>query len=385
MTRTEASWTVLVVVMPTKRRTDTGHTPPGIADNTDDMVRPTARVLALLELLQAGGTHTVADLAQRLAVDERTVRRYVEHLRDLDVPVDAVRGRYGGYRLARHYRMPPLMLTDEEALAVVWALLLSRQSGSGQRLCLRCRARWPRCAACCPRRSHDGSTPSSTPSASPRPGTTTARPVTSRADDGSAHSPAGPGRSGERPAPGHVRVHGAAGPGGAALRAAARCRGPPRPAVPHRIRRHAAGPADIPPRPHRPACACSRAPSPRRPIPTRCSRSSARCRAAPWRHDVSFRIRADIAHVRTRIPETLASVTPASADAGTGDGWLRVFLRAERLEWVAGTLAMLDRPFVIESPQALRDMVAALGQRLIAAAGADNGDRAARNCRRPPS
>ena len=51
------------------------------------MTRPTARVLALLELLQAGGTRTVAELAERLGVDERTVRRYVDHLLDLDVPV----------------------------------------------------------------------------------------------------------------------------------------------------------------------------------------------------------------------------------------------------------------------------------------------------------
>src|SRR3954468_3026268 len=102
-----------------------------VSGDTREMVRPTARVLALLELLQGGGTHTVADPARRLAVDERTVRRYAEHLRDLDIPVDAVRGRYGGYRLARHYRMPPLMLTDEEGLAVVWGLLLSRRSGSG--------------------------------------------------------------------------------------------------------------------------------------------------------------------------------------------------------------------------------------------------------------
>ena len=42
------------------------------------MVRPTARLLALLEILQAGGTHTAADLANRLDVDERTVRRYVD-------------------------------------------------------------------------------------------------------------------------------------------------------------------------------------------------------------------------------------------------------------------------------------------------------------------
>jgi len=49
-------------------------------------------VLTLLELLQSGGVRTVAELADRLRVDERTVRRYVEHLIDLDVPVES-RGR----------------------------------------------------------------------------------------------------------------------------------------------------------------------------------------------------------------------------------------------------------------------------------------------------
>jgi predicted DNA-binding transcriptional regulator YafY len=93
------------------------------------MTRPTARVLALLEALQSGGTRTVADLAARLEVDERTVRRYIEHLKDLDVPVRSVRGRYGGYRLAPGFRMPPLMLTDEEALAVLLGLITGRRSG----------------------------------------------------------------------------------------------------------------------------------------------------------------------------------------------------------------------------------------------------------------
>lgn len=50
------------------------------------MPRPTARVLALLEILQNGGTRSVPDLAERLGVDERTVRRYVTHLLDLDIP-----------------------------------------------------------------------------------------------------------------------------------------------------------------------------------------------------------------------------------------------------------------------------------------------------------
>src|SRR5689334_2386988 len=96
---------------------------------TSGMPRPTARVLALLELLQSGGLRTVAELADRLAVDERTVRRYIDHLVDLDVPVESVRGRYGGYRLRPGYRMPPLMLSDDEALAVLLGLVAGRRAG----------------------------------------------------------------------------------------------------------------------------------------------------------------------------------------------------------------------------------------------------------------
>jgi len=93
------------------------------------MTRPTARVLALLEILQAGGTRTASDLAVRLEVDERTVRRYVDHLIDLDIPVRSVRGRYGGYRLTPGYRIPPLMLTDDEALAVLLGLVAGLRAG----------------------------------------------------------------------------------------------------------------------------------------------------------------------------------------------------------------------------------------------------------------
>ena len=90
------------------------------------MARPTARVLALLELLQAGGQHTVGTLAARLDVDERTVRRYAGHLLDLGIPIDVTRGRYGGYRLAPGFKLPPLMFTDDEAVAVVLGLATSR-------------------------------------------------------------------------------------------------------------------------------------------------------------------------------------------------------------------------------------------------------------------
>jgi hypothetical protein len=75
------------------------------------------------------GVRTVAELAGRLGVDGRTVRRYVDHLLDLDVPVESVRGRFGGYRLAPGHRMPPLTLNDEEALAVLLGLVAGRRAG----------------------------------------------------------------------------------------------------------------------------------------------------------------------------------------------------------------------------------------------------------------
>lgn len=94
------------------------------------MVRPTARVLAMLEMLQAGRQRTVGEFADRLGVDERTVRRYAQHLTDLGIPVQAERGRYGGYRLSRGHKLPPLMLTDEEAVAVALGLGVVARGGS---------------------------------------------------------------------------------------------------------------------------------------------------------------------------------------------------------------------------------------------------------------
>ncbi|MCW2945637.1 MAG: helix-turn-helix, type 11 [Actinoallomurus sp.] len=93
------------------------------------MSHPTTRVLAMLELLQAGREMTGPALAERLGVDERTVRRYALRLADLGIPVEARRGRYGGYRLLPGYKLPPLMLTDDEAVAVVLGLLVGQRLG----------------------------------------------------------------------------------------------------------------------------------------------------------------------------------------------------------------------------------------------------------------
>ena len=93
------------------------------------MYHPTTRLLAVLELLQSRGRIGGGELARRLEGDERTVRRYVTMLRDLGIPVEAELGRYGAYRLRPGFKLPPLMFTNEEALAVVLGLLAARRLG----------------------------------------------------------------------------------------------------------------------------------------------------------------------------------------------------------------------------------------------------------------
>lgn len=87
------------------------------------MTRPATRVLALLELLQTHGRLSGADIAQRLDVDRRTVRRYVAALEELGIPVTSEQGRHGGYLLVPGFKLPPLMFNDEEAMALALGLL----------------------------------------------------------------------------------------------------------------------------------------------------------------------------------------------------------------------------------------------------------------------
>lgn len=83
---------------------------------------PTGRALQLLSLLQTHRFWPCAELAARLEVTERTVRRDLDRLRELGYPVDSTSGKYGGYRLAAGTHVPPLVLDDEEAVAVAIGL-----------------------------------------------------------------------------------------------------------------------------------------------------------------------------------------------------------------------------------------------------------------------
>jgi predicted DNA-binding transcriptional regulator YafY len=98
------------------------------------MPQPTVRVLALLELLQARGTTSGSTLAQALGVDRRTLRRYIAMLEDLGIPITSTQGRFGGYQVVPGFKLPPMMFTDDEALALAVGLLAARGLGLAQTL-----------------------------------------------------------------------------------------------------------------------------------------------------------------------------------------------------------------------------------------------------------
>ena len=93
------------------------------------MLTPTSRLLELLELLQAQPAVTGREIADRLGIDARTVRRYITALRDLGIPVAGQRGAGGGYAMRPGFRLPPLMLSDDEAVAVALGVVAAGRLG----------------------------------------------------------------------------------------------------------------------------------------------------------------------------------------------------------------------------------------------------------------
>ncbi|MFH9865098.1 helix-turn-helix transcriptional regulator [Streptomyces lydicus] len=326
------------------------------------MSRPTGRVLTLLELLQSGGTRTVAELADRLGVDGRTVRRYVDQLLDLDVPVESVRGRYGGYRLAPGYRLPPLMLSDDEALAVLLGLAAGRRAGltttertASETASAKIRRVLPQHLARRLDMLLDSLAFTDQPGefAAPDAGVLLTladavrhrRPVSLKYVDGD-------GRRSERT----LHAYGI---------------------VAHAGRWYVTGTdagigEDRTFRLDRIADARTLPGSFEEPgSPDPAQRVLAGFATAAYRHEVTVRIHGTVEQIRARLPASVASLAeyePTAGEDRSAERWRRVELRAERLDWLPPALAAIDRPFVIERPDELRDLVVAFADRLASSA-----------------
>ncbi len=91
---------------------------------------PTSRALLALELIQGSPGITADRLADKLGVSERAARRYIGILREAEIPIESARGPYGGYRVGRGLRLPPLMFSAAEALGLVMAVLDGHHNAS---------------------------------------------------------------------------------------------------------------------------------------------------------------------------------------------------------------------------------------------------------------
>lgn len=305
-------------------------------------------MLALLEILQSGGTHSVGRLAARLRVDERTVRRYVEHLSDLGVPVEGVRGRYGGYRLAPGYRMPPLMFTDAEAVATVVGLVAGRRTGVVTEAAESAAAKVRRVL----------------PSA-----------LAGRLDAllETLALTAGPARATESPETGILLAVAQAARDRRPLVIAYAGRGErtlrPYGVVAHSGRWYVTGADSVSgevrtfrlDRIERTAPGTGTFEVPEGFDPE--AQVLASLAEVPYQYEVSVRVQAKGPVLERRLPPGLAVVEDLPHDTGA-----RIRLRAQRLDWVPAVLASLDAPFVVEAPAQLRGHVRALARRLELAA-----------------
>jgi len=93
------------------------------------MAKPTTRVLAVLDLLQSHGRMSGPELARRVGVDVRTLRRYIVMLEDLGIPLTTERGRHGAYMLVAGFKLPPMMFTNDEAVALSVGMVAARGLG----------------------------------------------------------------------------------------------------------------------------------------------------------------------------------------------------------------------------------------------------------------
>jgi predicted DNA-binding transcriptional regulator YafY len=305
----------------------------------------TDRVLELLEALQGRPSASGPELAARLGVDVRTLRRDVESLRGLGIPVEAERGRGGGYRLRPGFRMPPLMLTADEATTVALGLIAARHDGldaAGALTKIRrilpspvsARVEALEQTLVFTRPGHRAALPAGESLLLLADAARRGRRVTARytASDGAESerelSPYGLVAHAGRwyvPSFDHARSE------------------------PRALRADRFGPVRLggagrpPPEDFDPVAFVSR--------------TLAR---VPWTHAVEVLLHVPVEQALERFPPTLAELEPVG-----GHALLR--MRAESLDWVAGLLAGSGFGFTIRSPAALRQSVQSLADRLYAA------------------
>ncbi|HVV57553.1 MAG TPA: YafY family protein [Gaiellaceae bacterium] len=316
------------------------------------MSTATSRLLTLLELLQDRPHATGRELADAVGVDTRTLRRYVAALKEIGIPVEGQRGVGGGYRIRPGYRLPPLMLRDEEVVAVVIGLLAARAS------------RLP-----APTEAVDGALAKIyrvLPPALQRKvgalevavlfsGSGDVEPVRGdlvleladairRGRRVRTHYTSRDRTTSERElSPYGLVIHGGRG----YLAAYDHGRAELRTFRVDRIRSVAIEPdlaATEPPPEFEPSEYVRRS-----------------LRSVPWTHEVSVLLELPPETARARLPETFGTLTAA-------DGGSRLEARAESLDWVARVLAGLGCPFTIERPARLRTAVASLADALASSA-----------------
>ncbi|MFE4355702.1 MULTISPECIES: helix-turn-helix transcriptional regulator [unclassified Kitasatospora] len=314
------------------------------------MEHPVSRVLALLELLQDRPGLTGADLAARLDVDERTVRRYVARLTELGIPVEADRGRYGGYRLRPGYRLPPLMLTPDEAASVVLGLLAGRSSGLsvGEEATGTALAKIQRVLPQ-PLRERVAAVEqtlglTATPATGPGPAAAALFTLAEAARRRRRVRLAYRDRE-DRPSERDFDPYGLVFHSGRWYTTGLDHRsGEPRTFRLDRITRVEQGEAGFePPEDYDPV-----------------QRVVESLAGAPWRHRVEVELRTTLAEARRRLPPAVGTLTELA------EGRVLLRARAQNLDGVAVLLAGLGWPFTVREPAALRAEVRALADRLAA-------------------
>jgi predicted DNA-binding transcriptional regulator YafY len=286
----------------------------------------------------------------------------VDHLVDLDVPVESVRGRYGGYRLASGYRLPPLMLTDDEALAVLLGLVAGRRAGLMTATGTASETAAAKIRRVLPRRLADRLSTVLESLAFTAPPGEFAVPESATlltvADAVRHHRPvsfrytAAAGRRSER----ILHPYGLVAHSGRWYVTGT----DPRIGEDRTFRLDRIADARALPGSFEPPAGLDPA-----------QRVLSGLAKAPYRHQVILRIQGTAEQIRARLPASVASVEeppPAGAADLQTERWLHVELRAERLDWLPPVLASLDLPFIIERPDDLRGLVTALADRLAASA-----------------